>query len=85
MCRKEIVLGLLHGFPNAPPSTLSELLDAAMRLPTAHAEFAQLAESVFTGAFRVDQRQLDLWLSAAYLPRADSLPEFRGGAGRCPT
>ncbi len=69
--RGDIVIELLHDFPNASPSTLAELLDTIMKVPTAHAGFVKLAESVLTSASPPDERPLDLWLAAAYILAPD--------------
>ena len=69
--RSDTVLELLRDFPNASPSTLGELLDAVMKLPTAHAGFVQLVASVLTDASPPDERQRDLWLAGAYILAPD--------------
>jgi hypothetical protein len=83
--RKDVVLALLHDFPNPSPSTLAELLDAVMKLPAAHSDFVQLAASVLTDAPSANERKRDLWLAAAYVlapSRYESAVETRAAAHR---
>jgi hypothetical protein len=61
------VLELLRDFPNACPFWLGNLLDAAKKLPDAHAELVELAGKVSSGAVAVEERQRDMWLVTAYL------------------
>jgi predicted NACHT family NTPase len=66
-CRRDIVITLLREFPNADPFRLDELIGAALELPDAHRDFLLLAGEALSGAVTVDQRQRDLWLTAAYM------------------
>jgi hypothetical protein len=65
--RRDIVITLLREFPNADPFRLDELIAAALKLPDAHKDFLALATQVLSGTVAVDQRQRDLWLTAAYM------------------
>jgi predicted NACHT family NTPase len=65
--RKDIASQLLHHFPNAITNQLNEMLDAIMKVPSAHPEFLGLARRTLSGAILVNDQQRDLWLAAAYL------------------
>ena len=65
--RPAIVIDVLRQFPNVDRSSLSELLDAVIALPSTHHDFLQLAAPVLSGTVVVDDPQRDLWLVTAYL------------------
>jgi hypothetical protein len=84
--RRDIVMTLLREFPNADPLRLDELIGAALKLPDAHKDFLVLASQALSGAVAVDQRQRDLWITAAYMLapneyRADVEREARARPG----
>ena len=65
--RKEVALEFLRDFPNADPFRLSELMNAVLVTPAAHAQFLDLASAVLSGAVPTDEYQRDNWLVMAYL------------------
>jgi predicted NACHT family NTPase len=65
--RGDAALELLRDFPNADPHRLDELFRGVSATPATHQDFLGQADRVLNGTTVVDQRQHDMWLTAAYL------------------
>jgi hypothetical protein len=64
--RADTVFELLRDYPNASFFRLSEMLDAATKLPVLHDRLVTLARTVLAGN-ALAERQRDRWLATAYV------------------
>ena len=77
--RADIIMQLLHEFPNATPFWLDELLRGGLSMAGVHSDLLQLEREVLSGRVAVDQQRRDHWLASAYFL---SPPEFEAEVER---